>query len=85
MARRTKLFSRLIKQSFLCYRPFPRLSAENLQQAWRSAQASENEKLLQECSAFVVKNLCYLSETNFMTDLKEDDFKSVCAIHREEA
>ncbi len=48
-----------------------------MQQTWKSAHASRNEKLLQACYAFVVGNLDQLSESNFVAKLEECDFTRV--------
>ncbi len=54
-----------------------RLNADNLEQVWRSARCSKNERLLQACSEFVVENLQKLASSGFVIKLKENDFKRV--------
>ncbi len=54
-----------------------RLNADNLEQVWRSARCSKNERLLQACSEFVVENLQKLSRSGFVTKMKEHDFKRI--------
>ncbi len=54
-----------------------RLNADNLEQVWRSARCSKNERLLQACSEFVVENLRELASSGFVAKMKENDFKRI--------
>ncbi len=54
-----------------------RLNADNLEQVWRSARCSKNERLFQACSEFVVENLQKLPSSGFVAKMKDKDFKRV--------